>query len=345
MRMIYCPNCGKPSGFKRALGFGTLFAVLITFGVWLLIIPIYPARCINCGLTRGSAFLENLSHHRAIFGSIIIAGIVLLLLLAPTRRTNQTTEQQPTTLSQGLDYNNPQNGASRDASSDSTEPADHKLRLVPNFFGTGAIEDGRTYSVALINDTPDIPLSTELIVQGRVERFGSAGMRSRVFAILTDEQESEKSLLCAMREEESAEVLSLYHVGESVQAVGEYMGNMSLAGNPPVPVFSYCRVSGPQENVVRPVARSAPSDVSVAPRADVLSPGQASPGVAQNPKTESSLDSNSDLRPLLEAAEVRSVEQRLFGPRTSDLESYTSEKEHLSGNVVVFEFCKPDSCA
>ena len=39
MEMIYCPNCGKLVGFKRALGFGTLFMVLFTFGLWLLVIP------------------------------------------------------------------------------------------------------------------------------------------------------------------------------------------------------------------------------------------------------------------------------------------------------------------
>ncbi len=347
MEMIYCPNCGKPSGFKRALGFGTLFMVFITFGLWLLTIPLYPARCIHCGLTRGSAFLENLrtNPRRAITVSSVIAGIVILLLLTPARHTHQTTEQQPVSIAPDQDHNTRTRRASQDAATDSTESTDHKLHLVPNFSGTGAIEDGRTYSVALINGTPDIPLSTQLFVQGRVARFGYAGMRSRVFAILTDEQESEKSLLCAMRAEESAKVLSLYHVGESVQATGEYMGNMSLAGNPPMPVLSYCRVAGPRQDVVRPVVPEATADASVPPPADVLSPGQANPGVAQNTKAESSSDSNSDLRPLLEAAEVRSVEQRLFGPRASDLESYTSENEYLSGNVVVFEFCKPDSCA
>lgn len=35
MQMIFCPNCGKQSGFKRALGFGTLFMAVLTFGLWL----------------------------------------------------------------------------------------------------------------------------------------------------------------------------------------------------------------------------------------------------------------------------------------------------------------------
>ena len=59
MQMIQCPNCGKLTGFKRALGFGTFFMVLLTCGLWLLVIPFYPARCMTCGLTRGSAFTHN----------------------------------------------------------------------------------------------------------------------------------------------------------------------------------------------------------------------------------------------------------------------------------------------
>jgi hypothetical protein len=59
MQMIQCPNCGKLTGFKRALGFGTFFMVLITLGLWMLVIPFYPARCINCGLTRHSAIMHH----------------------------------------------------------------------------------------------------------------------------------------------------------------------------------------------------------------------------------------------------------------------------------------------
>src|ERR1039458_7766339 len=55
MQMIQCPNCGKMTGFKRALGFGTFFMVLITGGLWLLAIPFYPQRCITCGLTSSAA--------------------------------------------------------------------------------------------------------------------------------------------------------------------------------------------------------------------------------------------------------------------------------------------------
>lgn len=58
MEMIHCPNCNSLRGFKRALGFGTFFMVVITCGLWLLVIPLYPARCTTCGLERSSAKMK-----------------------------------------------------------------------------------------------------------------------------------------------------------------------------------------------------------------------------------------------------------------------------------------------
>jgi hypothetical protein len=49
MEYSYCPNCGKMTGHKRALGWGTFFGGLFTFGVSTLAIPLYPKRCIVCG--------------------------------------------------------------------------------------------------------------------------------------------------------------------------------------------------------------------------------------------------------------------------------------------------------
>ena len=80
MELIYCPNCGKRSGFKRALGFGTFFAVLITCGLWLLVIPFYPVRCINCGMTRGAAFWESNPRMAAITTSVILGLVVVLVI-------------------------------------------------------------------------------------------------------------------------------------------------------------------------------------------------------------------------------------------------------------------------
>jgi len=49
MKLEHCSTCGKRTMFKRHLGFGTLFAILFTGGLWLLAIPFYPIRCVECG--------------------------------------------------------------------------------------------------------------------------------------------------------------------------------------------------------------------------------------------------------------------------------------------------------
>lgn len=49
MKVYFCPNCRKETGHQRKLGFGTLFAVLLTGGLWLLTLPLYPPRCQICG--------------------------------------------------------------------------------------------------------------------------------------------------------------------------------------------------------------------------------------------------------------------------------------------------------
>lgn len=49
MDFLFCPNCNKKTGHKRALGMGTLIGGALTFGVSLATIPFYPKRCIVCG--------------------------------------------------------------------------------------------------------------------------------------------------------------------------------------------------------------------------------------------------------------------------------------------------------
>lgn len=75
--MIYCPNCERHRGFKRSLGFGTLFAVVLSCGLWLLAIPFYPARCVVCGLTRSRAFTDRLSMKQR---TIILVCVMLFLI-------------------------------------------------------------------------------------------------------------------------------------------------------------------------------------------------------------------------------------------------------------------------
>lgn len=49
MEYSFCPNCGKKTGHKRAIGMGTLLGGIFTFGASTLAIPLYPKRCIVCG--------------------------------------------------------------------------------------------------------------------------------------------------------------------------------------------------------------------------------------------------------------------------------------------------------
>jgi hypothetical protein len=49
MEYLYCPNCGRMTGHKRALGWGTFFGAALTFGASTTAIPFYPKRCIVCG--------------------------------------------------------------------------------------------------------------------------------------------------------------------------------------------------------------------------------------------------------------------------------------------------------
>ena len=57
--------------------------VLITIGLWLFVIPLYPARCINCGMTRGSAFWQNLTSRprMAVTTSSVLVILVILFLV------------------------------------------------------------------------------------------------------------------------------------------------------------------------------------------------------------------------------------------------------------------------
>jgi len=115
-------------------------------------------------------------------------------------------------------------------------------------------EDGRVYSVALIVNATgkgEIPVGAKVVAQGKISHFGQAATRfgPGLFAVIQDEQQSAKTLMCAIRgKEEAAEAGSLYHVG----VVGEYLMTASIAGEPPMPALYDCFMAGPQKDVVRP---------------------------------------------------------------------------------------------
>jgi len=88
VEMIFCPNCGKLTGYKRALGFGTFFGALLTAGLWLLAIPFYPKRCITCGLGKSESVPWYQTWRLAV---VMLAGAVIAAILvhafSPPRAT------------------------------------------------------------------------------------------------------------------------------------------------------------------------------------------------------------------------------------------------------------------
>jgi hypothetical protein len=231
MQMIHCPNCGRPSGFKRALGFGTLFMVLITCGLWLLVIPLYPARCMNCGLRRAPALMQNYADWlkrspTAAIISISILGVALLVALCVTRKpTGQeltnTVEDPPPPAAQSVSE-------------------DHELHLLPNPFGRGAVSDGRTYSVALLS-AYNIPPGTQLFSQGVIGRIFADSISLR------DEHEENKGLVCFASPEEIESAAYSYHSGDRVQV----FGTMTYNGIAGVINFRECKFSSPTDKVVQ----------------------------------------------------------------------------------------------
>jgi hypothetical protein len=74
MDYIFCQNCGGNRGFKRSLGFGTFFMFLLTFGVWILAVPLYPKRCIGCGQTKGDAlYAQGRRSHKLAVALVLFA--------------------------------------------------------------------------------------------------------------------------------------------------------------------------------------------------------------------------------------------------------------------------------
>jgi hypothetical protein len=235
MEMILCPNCNKLTGYKRVLGFGTFFAVLLTAGLWLLAIPFYPKRCITCGLTKS----ESVPWYRTwrIAALLLLLSVGIVGLIETNARSSNGSDVTPTPENPSVQQEVISSAiAKRDGSEDI------ELR-----------EDGRVYSVALIVSTHEIPIGEKLFAQGRLESFDyPSGTPSRPFAIIQDEQQPGNTLLCAMTEEEGGEVVSLYHAGEVVAVSGEYMGSAGLGRYPAMPILRNCHVARPQNSVVRP---------------------------------------------------------------------------------------------
>jgi hypothetical protein len=233
--------------------------VLLTFGLWLLVIPFYPIRCTACGCTRGDAgpapgvpsqrgFTGGLTPWEII--ALVLAGGVILVGFLHTLVGHNSSNKRVSA---------PTETVSSQVETSTAE--DHNVHVSPNYLGGNPLSDGRTYSIALVAAASEIPVGTRLFAQGRVRNYGYAGMRSRPFAVIEDEQQPDKMLFCGMMADEGAEVLSLYQQGEIVQVFGEYLGTFAvrrdLVANATgwqisMPTLSDCKVAGPTDNVVRP---------------------------------------------------------------------------------------------
>lgn len=75
-RWIYCTNCSQITGFKRVWGFGTWIMLFLTFGLWLFVLPLYPARCIRCGISRGAIQTPA----QRVIGFGLIAALVIIVI-------------------------------------------------------------------------------------------------------------------------------------------------------------------------------------------------------------------------------------------------------------------------
>jgi hypothetical protein len=86
VQIAYCPDCGKNTGHKRALGAGTVLRTFLTGGLSLLAVPVYGKRCIICGLTvEEAAPLQSSGPVTAsdqAQGWLLLLGVVFLLVLA-----------------------------------------------------------------------------------------------------------------------------------------------------------------------------------------------------------------------------------------------------------------------
>ncbi len=80
MYMAYCKNCGRKTGHKRSLGIGTLLAVILTGGLWLIAILSYPDRCIICGNPETGTSGKHSNQKLGYIALLVILGVFFLIL-------------------------------------------------------------------------------------------------------------------------------------------------------------------------------------------------------------------------------------------------------------------------
>lgn len=92
----YCKYCNKVTGFKRNIGMGTLIGGLVTLGISLLAIPLYPLRCVACGNELSQMDNDddlNLNVVETVVEGMIKNGIHIGLMTKDLRMSHQAIEQ------------------------------------------------------------------------------------------------------------------------------------------------------------------------------------------------------------------------------------------------------------
>jgi TonB family protein len=76
MQMLQCVNCARLNGFKRNFGFGTFVMVLLTAGLWILAMPLYPKRCIGCGFSADDLPSKRWSNSAVAVAILVVVGLI-----------------------------------------------------------------------------------------------------------------------------------------------------------------------------------------------------------------------------------------------------------------------------
>ena len=73
----FCLNCERKVRAKAHYGIGTLILAVITAGLWLLVMPFYPARCPIC---QDSAFEYSPATAVGWIVRLILLAVVIMFL-------------------------------------------------------------------------------------------------------------------------------------------------------------------------------------------------------------------------------------------------------------------------
>ncbi len=95
----FCLHCNQETLQKRSVGIGSWLLVLVTYGLWLGAIYLYPKKCVKCGLdpkqTQGKPVADrNLSVKRIglALGVVLIVATPTIFKYLPAPKNTNTTK-------------------------------------------------------------------------------------------------------------------------------------------------------------------------------------------------------------------------------------------------------------